>query len=191
MVETILYVNGKYPKTISYIDEDEKNYVTLKVKLKEDISEFEFKKFLSDLKKIRISLLSMGIVDNYSIRNLKTCFKEILGTEAVINLKNLYDLMKNLEQEEFIILNEKVEEFFNMFEIVNRCEYSLPVYNEMIRHLKTNQLFMLQDCNFEKEVESMKYNSYFFNSKYASKCEKYKKENQVKKRTLIKEKSIG
>ena len=43
MIETILYLNGKYPKIISYIDEDEKNYVTLKVKLKEDISEFEFK----------------------------------------------------------------------------------------------------------------------------------------------------
>lgn len=191
MIETILYLNGKYPKIISYIDEDEKNYVTLKVKLKEDISEFEFKKFLMDLKNLKSNLLSIGITDTYSIQELKTCFKEILGTEAVINSKKLYKLMNNLEREEFAIFDKKVEEFFNMFEIVNRCEYSLFVYNEMIRHLKTNQLFMLQDCNFEKEVNSMKYNSYFFNSKYASKCEKYKMENQVKKKILIKEKSIG
>ena len=62
MIETILYLNGKYPKIISYIDEDEKNYVTLKVKLKEDISEFEFKKFLLDLKILKSDLLSRAVV---------------------------------------------------------------------------------------------------------------------------------
>ena len=191
MIETILYVNGNRPKTISYIDENTENYVTLKVKLKEGISEFKFKKFLAELKHLMPSLLSIGITDTCSIQDLKLCFKEILGTESVINLKNLYELMNNLSEQEFAILNEKVEEFFNMFEIVNKCEYNLTVYNEMIRHLKTNQLFMLQDSNFEKEVDSMKYNSYFFNSKYATKCERINKEKQLKKKILIKEKTVG
>lgn len=191
MVETILYLNGNNPKTISYIDEESEKYVTLKVKLKEGISEFEFKKFLAELKLLMPSLLSVGITDTCSIQDLKLCFKEILGTESVINLKNLYELINSLEESEFAILNEKVTEFFNMFEIVNKCEYDLTVYNEMIRHLKTNQLFMLQDSNFEKEVDSMKYNSYFFNSKYAAKCEKINKEKQLKKKILIKEKTVG
>lgn len=191
MIETILYVNGNRPKTISYIDENTENYVTLKVKLKEGISEFEFKKFLAELKLLKPSLLSIGITDTCSIHDLKICFKEILGTESVINLKNLYQLVNHLEESEFAILNEKVEEFFNMFEAVNKCEYNLAIYNEMIRHLKTNQLFMLQDSNFEKEVDSMKYNSYFFSSKYASKCEKLKEKNQARKKSLAKTKGIG
>ena len=191
MVETILYLNGNNPKTISYIDEDTKSYVTLKVKLKEEVSEFEFKKFLAELKYLKISLLSNGNTNLYLIQELKHCFKEILATDSIINLKRLFELMNNLETSEFTILNEKVEEFYNMFEIVNKCEYNLTVYNEMIRHLKTNQLFMLQDSNFEKEVNSMKYNSYFFNSKYAAKCEKINKEKQLKKKILIKEKNIG
>lgn len=191
MVETILYLNGNNPKTISYIDEDTKNYVTLKVKLKEEVSEFEFKKFLAELKYLKISLLSNGNTNLYLIQELKHCFKEILATDSIINLKRLFELMNNLETSEFTILNEKVEEFYNMFEIVNKCEYSLPVYNEMVRHLKTNQLFRLQDSNFEKEVDSMKYNSYFFNSEYLSKCEKLKQSSQNKKRTLTNIKSMG
>ena len=191
MVETILYLNGNNPKTISYIDEDTKNYVTLKVKLKEEVSEFEFKKFLAELKYLKISLLSNGNTNLYLIQELKHCFKEILATDSIINLKRLFELMNNLETSEFTILNEKVEEFYNMFEIVNKCENSLPVYNEMIRHLKTNQLFRLQDSNFEKEVDSMKYNSYFFNSEYLSKCEKLKQSSQNKKRTLTNIKSMG
>lgn len=191
MVETILYLNGNNPKTISYIDEDTKSYVTLKVKLKEEVSEFEFKKFLAELKYLKISLLSNGNTNLYLIQELKQCFKEILATDSIINLKRLFELMNNLETSEFSILNEKVEEFYNMFKIVNKCEYSLPVYNEMIRHLKTNQLFRLQDSNFEKEVDSMKYNSYFFNSEYLSKCEKLKQSSQNKKRTLTNIKSMG
>lgn len=191
MLETILYLNISKPKTLSFIDEETKKYINLKVKLKNNISEFAFKKFLFEMADLKLNLLSKGITDTDSIKELKLCFKEILKTDSVISLKSLYELMTNLSIQEFSILNERIEQFFDMFEIINRSEYSIDVYNEMVRYLHTNQLFLNQDSDFEKEVKVIKYNSYFFNSKYLSKCKMLKQETNHKERLLIKEKSIG
>ena len=191
MIETMLYLNGNCPKTISFVDEETKSYVVLKVKLRKDISEFAFKKFLFEMKYLKASLLAKGISNVTIIQKLKSCFKEILETESVINLKSLYELMNSLGRQEFLVLNQSVESFFDMFEIINRNESTLKIYNEMINHLQMSQVFMKKDSNFEQEVKAMKYNSYFFNSNYMSKCEKLAKENHQRRRLLIKEKNIG
>lgn len=191
MLETSLCLKAKVPKILSYIDEESGNYISLEVKLKDKVSEFELKKFLSDLKYLNVEFQKKGIKAPECVQKFKDNIKKILETDVVINLEKIYELFESIEWQEFLLMDEKLEEFFSKFEIVNKFEYSSAAYNEMIRQIKTTKLFMDQSSNFEEELKAMPYNSYFFGINYAKKKEQANEDKNKKMKLLVKEQNIG
>lgn len=186
MPETSLCLNGKQPKIISFIDEDTQKYVSLKVKLSDGISEFELKKFFNRIYTAKLDQgYSNTFAPNYSTKNLNNCLKDILNEKSVINLEELYKIINKDDIEALSIFELIIEEFTDMFDVVECNEYSLDEYNEMLRQLTMNRIFQNQDSNFRKEVESIRFNSYFFNKQYQ------KEEKKLTTQQLVRRRAVG
>ncbi len=167
MPEADLCRNGKIPKILSYIDQETQQYVGLTLQLKEEISEFELKKFFNQLYHIKLDYsYSNTFSNNYSTRNLIVCLKNILKENRVINLKELSELLNKGNLEEGCTFDLVMQAFFQMFEITNKEVYSLTEYNEMVKQNSINPLFKDQDSNFKREIQAILFNSYILNGEY-------------------------
>lgn len=185
MPETNLCLSGKKIKIVSFIDSATQKYISLKVKLKNEITEFELKGFFNRIYSAKLDYgYSNTFVANYSTKNLNACLKNVLNETEVINLEELYHIINRDDVNELSIFELIIEEFANMFEIIECNEYSLDEYNEMVRHFSKNRLFQQQKSNFEKEIKAIQFNSYFFNKQY-QKTRKATIEQQFMKRKAM------
>lgn len=185
MPETNLCLNGKVPKIVSFIDSDTKKYVSLKVKLRDEISEFELKRFFNRVYSAKLDYgYSNTFVASYSTKNLNACLKNVLNETSVINLEKLYRIINRDDVSELTIFELIIEEFADMFEILECNEFDLNEYNEMIRQLTMNKSFQSEEGNFKKEVKAIQFNSYFFNRQYQKETKKTI-EHQFLKRKAI------
>lgn len=189
MPETTLCLLGKQPKILSFIDCSTNKYITLKVNLKESISEFELMKFFNRIYRANLDNgYSRIFQKNYSTKNLKASLCNILKEPEVINLEELYELLNKENYEDLLVFELIMKEFLKMFDIKKETEFTLKEYNEMVRQQTTNSLFNNEESNFQKETSAMKYNSYFLNKEYilnAKKKEEYKTLRLVKPKKAI------
>lgn len=191
MPETILCMAGKCPKILSFIDSNNGDYISLTIKMREDINEFEIRKFFNELYNAKLDIYGQTFLEDYGTNNLVNSFRNIITKSGVISLEEIYKVINIKSKKTLATIQLIMCEFFKMFEIVGREQFSVVEYEEMIRQLFTNNLFINQESNFKEEQQIIFYNSYFFDKEDSLVRSMSIRTEKNKTRALIQEKAVS
>jgi hypothetical protein len=148
--ETLCHL-GRNPKKLSYIDEKTGKYIKIICKLKDKITNEQLKYFFNKVYNMKLDQgYSQSFTKNYTTSDLIKCFKEILVEQEIINLKTIYRILNKSSLPALIA----VQEFFNMFEIIEITNLTKEEYNQMMTLKSFNH-----KNNFFQEKQIMNYNS--------------------------------
>lgn len=162
MPEIDLYLKGKLPKVFCYIDEENQQFIELNCKLKEEISEFDIKKFFNMIYKAQLDNGYENIFkEKYNTYDLIICLKNILKEDKVINLEALYNILNHGEEINLKPILQILGDFFNMFEFSQKYDkcFSLKELNSMINYITIYPTFIEENSLFYKEYQSLTYNN--------------------------------
>lgn len=191
MPETILCIAGKCPKILSFIDSTNGDYTSLTIKMREDINEFAIRDFFNELYNAKLDTYGQIFLKNYGTNDLVNSFKNIITKSGVIGLEEIYNMTNQKFNSTLISLQLIMQKFFKMFEIVGIEQFSAIEYQEMVRQLNMNPLFMEQESIFKEEEKNIKCNSYFLGGENSPVNNITTKKGKNKTRTLIQEKAVS
>lgn len=191
MPETILCIAGKCPKILSFIDSNNGDYTSLTIKMREDINEFAIRDFFNELYNAKLDTYGQIFLKNHGTNDLVNSFKNIITKSGVIGLEEIYNMTNQKFNSTLISLQLIMQEFFKMFEIVGIEQFSAIEYQEMVRQLNMNPLFMEQESIFKEEEKNIKCNSYFLGGENSPVNNITTKKGKNKTRTLIQEKAVS
>ncbi len=191
MPETILCIAGKCPKILSFIDSTNGDYTSLTIKMREDINEFAIRDFFNELYNAKLDTYGQIFLKNHGTNDLVNSFKNIITKSGVIGLEEIYNMTNQKFNSTLISLQLIMQEFFKMFEIVGIEHFSAIEYQEMVRQLNMNPLFMEQESIFKEEEKNIKCNSYFLGGENSPVNNITTKKGKNKTRTLIQEKAVS
>lgn len=160
MSEQILCTLGKNPKTFSYIDQGSKSYIEITCKLQEEITDDKLREFFKHLYSMKLDCgYSDSFDEQYNTKDLIACFTEILITDKIMNLNTLYSIINKKEKANCIPLCYAILEFFTLFEIISKVNYTLEEYYTILRQQNINPLFSKDNDILEQEEDSIQANS--------------------------------
>lgn len=170
MSEEKYCVLGKVPKAFSYIKDG--NYVHAVCRLKDDVDCFQLNNFFNMVYSIKLDIWDINFLNsNYNTADLIKCFHLILEESNFINLKELYNLMGNYDEEYNHPIISVIRCFFDMFDIVEDMIVSFDNMNDI------KLVLVNASSGGYKEVEGIFYNSKVIYSIFEKSKVKVKKQS--------------